>query len=59
MGKYNFNFTITLIFSLFKIIKGANKSTIKTTNDIESKNSIDNNLDNDIKDSKDDMKISL
>lgn len=41
------------------IVNLINKSTMKNTTDIESKNSINDNLDNDIDDSKDDMEISL
>lgn len=41
------------------IVNLINKSTMQNTTDIESKNSIDDNLDNDIDDSKDDMEISL
>jgi len=41
------------------IVNLINKSTMQNTTDIESKNSINDNLDNDIDDSKDDMEISL
>ena len=39
------------------VVNLINKSTMQNTTDIESKNSINDNLDNDIDDSKDDIKV--